>query len=176
MATDDRDETFPPRRDRVARIQEEWRQVRPDLDPSPQRVFGRLTRLATAIDGELDRVFRTYGLTAGEFDVLATLRRAGGDGERSPGEFAQSTMVTAGALTKRVDRLEIAGLVRRDRDPHDGRARLVGLTPEGRRLVDQAIEAHLENERRLLAALTATDQRDLERILHTWLTSLPGGG
>ncbi|QOD94258.1 MarR family transcriptional regulator [Chryseoglobus sp. 28M-23] len=158
--------------DRVERIQEEWRRARPDLDPSPQGVFGRLARLTDAIDQELDRVFRAYGLTAGEFDVLATLRRAGGACERSPSELAASTMVTAGALTKRVDRLERSGLVRRRRVSSDGRARVVGLTAEGRTLIDAAIEAHLANERTLLEAVPEPDRAELERIMRAWLATL----
>ncbi len=170
MHNDFSDDVLP---DRVARIQAEWRRVRPDLDPSPQGVFGRLARLTAALDRELEPVFRSFGLSAGEFDVLAALRRAGERGERSPGELAASTMITAGALTKRVDRLEAAGLVRRDRAPTDGRARIVALTALGRALIDDAIVAHLENERRLLTAFSEDDRVLLENLVRRWLAALP---
>ncbi len=159
----------PGAADRVSRIQAEWRRERPDLDVSPQGVFGRLTRLAAAIEVELERVFEQHGLTAGEFDVLAALRRAGDPYERTPSALADSTMITAGGLTKRVDRLEAAGLVTRRPSPDDGRVRVVALTDAGLTLVERALEAHLTNEHRLLAPLDATDRAALERLLRTWL-------
>lgn len=164
----------PSAPDRVARIQQEWRRARPDLDPAPQGIFGRLARLTAALDRELDRVFQRYGLSSGEFDVLATLRRAGERGERAPSELAASTMITAGALTKRVDRLEARGLVHRSRSPQDGRGRIVSLTPAGRALIDDAIEAHLANENRLLEQVPGPDRAELERLLRAWLAALPG--
>ncbi len=158
--------------DRVARIQAEWRRERPELDVAPQGIFGRLARLADAIDDELERVFRQFGLTTGEFDVLATLRRAGDPFERTPGALADSTMVTAGGLTKRVDRLEAAGLVTRRVSPDDGRVRVIALTSAGRELVDRAFEAHLANEHALLSALPVPDREHLERLLRQWLKAL----
>lgn len=158
--------------DRVARIQAEWRRERPELDVSPQGVFGRLARLAAAIDVELERVFQQHGLTTGEFDVLAALRRAGAPYERTPSALADSTMVTAGGLTKRVDRLESAGHVTRRRSPDDGRVRVVALTDAGLALVERAFEAHLANEHRLLEPLDAADRAALERLLRSWLTWL----
>src|ERR1700712_5502178 len=95
--------------DHVARIQLEWQRERPDLDVSPQGVIGRLHRLAGHLTEELTAVYREHGLTEGEFDVLAALRRAGAPYERAPHELAEHTMVTTGAMTKRVDRLVEAG-------------------------------------------------------------------
>lgn len=158
--------------DRVARIQAEWQRERPELDVSPQGVFGRLARLSAAIDEELDRVFRQFGLTAGEFDVLATLRRAGPPFERTPGALADSTMVTAGGLTKRIDRLQTARLVTRRVSPDDGRVRVVALTATGLDLIDRAFEAHLANEHSLLEAVSSADRQHLERLLRHWLSAL----
>lgn len=81
-------------------------------------------------------------------------------------------MVTTGAVTKRVDRLEAAGLVRRRRSDDDGRGRVVRLTPAGRRLIDKAFAAHMANEKRLLEPLSATQQAQLESILTAWLAHL----
>src|SRR3954452_8045157 len=78
--------------DRVARIQEAWARERPDLDVSPQGVIGRLHRLAAHLTEELCVVYRRHGLSEGEFDLLATLRRAGEPYERAPGELARHTM------------------------------------------------------------------------------------
>ena len=76
-----------------------------------------------------------------EFDVLAALRRAGGDYELSPGRLLKETLVTSGTMTNRVDRLAARGFVERLPDPNDRRGVLVRLTPEGREAVDGAFEA-----------------------------------
>ena len=96
--------------DHVARIQEAWRRERPDLDVAPQGVIGRLHRVAARLTEELIAVYRDHGLGEGDFDVLATLRRAGAPYERTAGELAEHTMITTGGMTKRIDRLEAAGL------------------------------------------------------------------
>lgn len=155
--------------DHVSRIQAEWARERPDVDVSPQGVIGRLHRLANRLTAELCAVYEEHGLSEGEFDVLATLRRAGAPYERAPVELAATTMVTTGAMTKRIDRLETRGLVTRRPSADDGRMRIVGLTDAGRELIDEAFSAHMANERRLLDALTSDDARTMERLLTAWL-------
>lgn len=155
--------------DHVARIQAEWARERPDLDVRPQGVIGRLHRLAGHLTEQLCVVYRRYGLGEGEFDVLAALRRAGAPFERAPGELAQFTMVTTGAMTKRLDRLEQDGLVTRRRSTADGRGRVVALTTAGRELIDRAFTEHMANEHRLLAELTAEEAAELESLLTRWL-------
>ncbi|WP_405826185.1 MarR family transcriptional regulator [Streptomyces sp. NBC_00838] len=157
--------------DRVARIQREWARERPDVDVRPQGVIGRLHRLGSYLTEELCVVYRKYGLGEGDFDVLATLRRAGAPFERAPGELAEHTMVTTGAMTKRVDRLERAGLVSRRASEGDGRGRVVALTAEGRTLIDRAFPEHMANERRLLDALTEGEAAQLESLLTKWLAA-----
>ncbi|MBW9093292.1 MarR family transcriptional regulator [Microbacterium jejuense] len=160
--------------DRVAQIQQEWRRERPDLDPGPQGVIGRLHRIALILTERLVAVYADFGLSEGEFDVLATLRRAGAPYERAAGELADHTLVTTGGLTKRVDRLEARGLVERRAEASDARKRLVRLTPSGRELIDRAIAAHLQNEHRILAELGEDDTRALEPLLTRWLRVLDG--
>ncbi len=155
--------------DHVARIQAEWVRERPDLDVTPQGVIGRLHRLAAVLTEQLTVVYRRHGLGEGEFDVLAALRRAGAPYERAPGELALHTMVTTGAITKRIDRLEQDGLVTRRAVDEDGRRRVVALTDAGRRVIDQAFAEHMANERRLLEALDPDDAAQLERLLTAWL-------
>ncbi|GAA1558970.1 MarR family transcriptional regulator [Kribbella sancticallisti] len=161
--------------DHVDRIQAAWRTERPDLDVSPQRVIGRLHRIAVRLTDELAVVYAQYGLSEGEFDVLAALRRAGEPYERAPGEIALHTMVTTGAVSKRLDRLEEAGLVSRHRSDADGRGRVVRLTSAGERLFDKAFTAHMANERRLLAMLTQSEADQLETLLKTWLGRIEPG-
>jgi len=158
--------------DRVDRIVAEWARERPELDVSPIEVIGRLHRLAMRLTAELEPVFAAHGLGEGDFDVLSALRRAGEPFERRPSEIAEHTMVTTGAVTKRLDRLEAAGLVARRASETDGRGRVVALTPEGRRVIDAAFADHVANEARLLEALPTADRAALERILRAWITEL----
>ena len=158
--------------DHVDGIIEEWERERPDLDVSPIGIVGRLHRLAAALTDELVEVYRQHGLGEGEFDVLAALRRAGEPFERAPGDLANHTMVTTGAMTKRVDRLEAAGLVSRRPSALDGRGRVVALTEKGRETIDRAFEAHVANEQRLVGMLDPSDRAALEPILRAWLRSL----
>lgn len=162
----------PQPKDHVARIQDEWARERPDVDVSPQGVIGRLHRLGLLLTDRLALVYRTYGLGEGEFDVLAALRRAGDPFERAPGELAAHTMVTTGAMTKRIDRLERDGLVTRRRSAADGRGRVVALTPAGRDLIDRAFAEHMRNERSLLDGLTPPEAAQLEQLLTTWLAKV----
>ncbi|OIJ98058.1 MarR family winged helix-turn-helix transcriptional regulator [Streptomyces colonosanans] len=158
--------------DRVARIQADWHLERPDLDVSPLGVIGRLHRLADRLTEEICLVYGRYGLSEGEFDVLCALRRAGEPYERAPGELAAHTMVTTGAMTKRIDRLERAGLVTRRRSDDDQRGRIVALTRPGRELIDRAFTDHMHNERNLLDLLTPAEARTLETLLTTWLSRM----
>lgn len=158
--------------DHVGRILEQWAAERPDLDVSPMGVIGRLHRLATVLDAELRPVFDTAGLGDGDFDVLATLRRSGTPYELTPGELAESTMVTSGAITKRVDRLVAAGLVERSVCDNDARSRRIRLSDAGRTAIDDLVEQHVANEHRLLSGLTDLERTRLAHLLEVWGRSL----
>ncbi|PXA70373.1 MarR family winged helix-turn-helix transcriptional regulator [Cryobacterium arcticum] len=160
--------------DRVSQIQQEWARERPDLDVSPQGVIGRLHRVGAALTAELTVVFRKHGLGEGDFDVLAALRRAGAPFERTPGELAEHTMVTTGAMTKRIDRLIKQGLATRRVSDTDGRGRVVALTEQGLRTIDLAFEEHMHNEERLLSGLSAAEREQLELLLTKWAAQLGG--
>ncbi|GLW63667.1 MarR family transcriptional regulator [Actinomadura rubrobrunea] len=159
-------------RDAVDLIVEQWARARPDLDASPMRVLGRLSRATRLIERELKALFNEFGLEKGEFDVLATLRRAGLPDGMTAGMLARSSMVTSGAVTNRLDRLVAKGYITRDVDPADRRTVVVALTPAGRELIDRAVAAHIDNERRILAALDRDQQDALAAALRTLLLSL----
>jgi DNA-binding MarR family transcriptional regulator len=160
-------------RDGVDLILEQWRRERPELDASPIGVIGRVSRLARELEQRLEPVYRAHGLEAGWYDVLATLRRAGPPYRLRPSEFTSALMLTSSGTTKRLDRLEQAGLITRGPDPEDRRGTLISLTAAGRELVDSVAEAHLENERGLLGALTDAEQRRLADLLRKLQLGLP---
>lgn len=154
--------------DHVGRILGQWGRERPDLDVSPLGVIGRLHRLADTLNVELRALFAEAGLSDGDFDVLASLRRSGEPYALTPGELAATTMVTSGAVTKRVDRLEAQGYVTRTVSTDDGRSRTIALTAAGRTLIDDLFPRHVANEHRLLAGLSAEERTELARLLEKW--------
>ena len=121
-----------PERDDVDPILEQWRRERPELDHSPIGVVGRVSRLARELEARLEPVYREHGLEPGWHDVLATLRRSGPPYRLRPTDLTGSLMLTSSGTTKRLDRLEQAGLIRRDPDPGDRRGTLITLTDAGR--------------------------------------------
>jgi len=150
--------------DQVDRILEQWRRERPDVDVSGMGVIGRVSRLAVALAVELRRVFAEHGLEEWEFDLLATLRRHGAPFRLTAGQLVAASMVTGGAVTNRIDRLERRGYVRRERDDKDGRVVWVVLTDEGRAVVDAALPDHAANELRMLEALSPDERAQLAAL------------
>lgn len=161
--------------DAIAAIVDQWKGERPDLDASPMLVIGRLFRLTHALDQRLRPPFAAAGLGSGDFDLLAALRRAGEPYALSAGELSRTVLVTTGAITKRVDRLEARGLVARTVDEADSRGRLITLTDEGVALTDELIAVHLDNQRRLLDGLDGDEQAQLAHLLERLARTLPTG-
>ena len=160
-------------KDGVDRMIEQWSRERPELDVSPIGVIGRISRLSREIEERLEPVYRAHGLEQGWHDVLATLRRSGPPYRLRATEFTRTLMITSSGATKRLDRLERAGLIERMPDPQDRRGTLIGLTPAGGELIDGVTEAHLDNERRLLSALTADEREQLADLLRKLRLGLP---
>ena len=163
-----------PPRDHVDEVVSQWRRERPDLDVAPLALFGRLFRVGQLADVELSKEFGRHGLQPGWFDLLTALRRAGAPYELNPTELMRATLLSSGGVTKRLDRLEEAGLVERHPDPADRRGTRVRLTRRGKGVTDRAVEAHLANEAELLGSLTATDRRALDKLLRKLQSELEG--
>jgi DNA-binding MarR family transcriptional regulator len=158
--------------DHLDRIAEQWRQERPDLAVAPLALLGRLFRAAQLADAALAEMLADYELPSGWFDLLAALRRAGAPYELNPTALTEATMLSSGGTTKRLDRLVEAGLVERHPDPGDRRGTLVRLTRKGKSVIDKAIVAHVHNEELLLRSLSPREQRTLDELLRTFLSSL----
>ena len=161
-------------RDAVDRITGQWHDVRPDVDSSPIAVIGRVSRLSRLVDRRLAANFARFGIEAWMYDVLATLRRSGEPYELTAGDLVRQTMVTTGAITNRIDRLEERGLVERDRTD-DRRKVVVRLTTRGRELVDDVVGEHMATEREILSPLSRRQQADLARLLRSLLIGLGDG-
>ena len=146
--------------DHVDRILEDWERERPDVDASPMAVVARISRAARYLELASDAVLRRFDLNYTTFGVLAALRRAGPPYRLSPSELYGSLLISSGTMTNRLDRLEAAGLVVRERDPRDRRGVLVRLTDRGLAVIEEALVAHLENEEDMLESLNRS-QRDM---------------
>lgn len=161
--------------DSVDRLLAQWRAERPDIDPAPMGVVGRISRASRLLERELRQNFAAHGLQPYEFDILATLRRAGAPYRLTAGALVASSMVTSGAITNRIDRLVAKDLVTRETDPDNRRSVLIGLTGRGRRLVDELAGVHVDHENRLLQALDPHEQEQLADLLRKLLTGLGDG-
>lgn len=151
--------------DHVDRIVAQWNKARPELDVGPMEIIGRLSRLTAKLRAEMERTWKTHGLNAASFDVLATLRRSGKPHGLSPGELLDLTMVTSGTMTNRIDQLVKQGLVERVPNPEDKRGFLIRLTESGFSAIEKAVGDHVETQHRLLRGVTLSEAEDLNRLL-----------
>lgn len=163
---------YQPGQDEASKIVEAWTFERPDLDASPMLVFSRLSRISRHFDLLRRKAFAAHRLEPWEFDVLASLRRAGKPYAMTPGQLLSELLVSSGTMTNRIDRLEQRGLVVREPSPADRRAVLVRLTDEGLQQVDSALGALLTIERELLEAFTSAESAQLADLLLPLLETL----
>ncbi|OZM81534.1 MarR family winged helix-turn-helix transcriptional regulator [Pseudonocardia sp. MH-G8] len=161
-------------RDAVDRILEQWHRERPDAvdDLWPMELVGRMQRLTRVLERELKAFYAERDLELWEADVLLTLRRAGAPYALTPGGLLKASMITSGAMTNRIDRLEAKGLVERRPGADDRRSVRVQLTPRALELIDAFFADHLANEARLFAALTTDERAQLAGVLRIALHSL----
>jgi len=157
--------------DLIDRMNEQWKRVRPDLDPAPLEVVGRVIVLAQALERSVNEALARHGLTLGQFDILATLRRQP-DGRMTPTQLLQSVVLSSGGMTNRLDRLQDAGWIRRKDDPEDRRGVVIELTAKGRTLIDAATETRFAEAERSMPPLGSRETRQLAEFLRTWLSAI----
>lgn len=157
--------------DKVDDIVQQWLQERPELDTGPMAPIGRLYRVFHHLSVDIEAVHKTYSLTTGEFDVLATLRRHGTPYCVTPTTLFRTAMLSSGAMTNRLNRLEKKALIERLPDPDDRRSLMVKLTKDGLSLIDSAVEAHLKKEHDLIAMFSEEEQQTLNILLRKWLAA-----
>lgn len=157
-----RDELGP---DVVDAILDQWRREMPLIDATPMAVFGRIHRVFLRYQAHVTAIFAEYGINAAAFDIMAALRRHGAPYRQTAGALADSSLITSGGISLRVDRLEKAGLVVRERDEEDRRVVYVALTDAGVELIEKVAAAHFANEENLLVGMTATERRQLGKLL-----------
>jgi len=149
----------------VDEVVADFRRERPDLDKSAIETVCRLIYAGRKMERRAARVLRPFALSYTDLDVLSTLRRSGEPFELSPADLLRSAMMTSGAMTTCLDRLEQAGMIRRRVNKRDARRRRVSLTAAGRELIDEVLTTRFEDARALVSRLRKTDVRDLNRLL-----------
>lgn len=158
--------------DRTGRRQAQWRKELPDLDTRSMAVLGRARWITLAARPRIEALFAEHGLDSGEFDVLATLLRAGAPYSQRPTELFRSLMISSGGLTDRLLRLEKAGWVRRIPCPEDARSKRVQLTEAGRTLTEILFRQDMALESQILSALTDAEIETLSGLLAKLAMSL----
>ncbi|KOF53823.1 MarR family transcriptional regulator [Achromobacter sp. DMS1] len=165
--------------DAVDAIIAQWNAQCPGLDVSPMQVLTRLFRFNAFATRNVTRGFQELGLHQGEFDVLATLYRSGPPYALNPQKLVETLLLTSGAMTNRLDRLENAGLLTRSPNPEDRRGTIVSLTDAGLRAIRQALKRYLRDLEALLAPLSAAERKQLAGLLRKLLLpqdrETPGG-
>ncbi len=146
-----------------------WRREYKGVDTAPLPPLVRLARLALLIEQLQREVLAPFELSAGDYGVLAMLRRAGAPYALTPSQLYGRLQRSSGGMTKILKRLEDAGLVKRASDPADGRGSLVSLTRAGLELQDRVFHALLSASRDLLAPLSAAKLRESDRALRALL-------
>jgi DNA-binding MarR family transcriptional regulator len=159
-------------RDHVDDLTEQWARERPELDTSVLRVSARVVRLERFLARRIQADLEAVGLNEGEVNVLASLRRAGPPFELTPTALYRGLLVSSGAMTNRLDRLEDAGLIRRIPDETDRRRTRVALTDRGLATIDQAMDAHIRGLDELFGFLSPSQRDDLEGLLRTVMVHL----
>ncbi|MBD1848508.1 MarR family transcriptional regulator [Leptolyngbya sp. FACHB-711] len=155
--------------DRIDDILEQWQRESPQLDVSALAVTGRVMRIARLLEKHRESVLAEYGLNVWSFDMLATLRRQGPPYQLKPTDLYELLMLSSGAMTNRIDRLEQDGVVVRIRDPEDRRSVSVQLTSKGIELTDTVMPVLFGREKQFLEQFTKMEAQMLTKLLRQFL-------
>jgi DNA-binding MarR family transcriptional regulator len=158
--------------DHVDLVLAQWHGVTPDRDVSPMAVFTRLYRLSRFLNRSVAVVFRRHGLHDGEFDLLATLYRSGQPEGLTPNALRRAAVLSSGAMTNRLDRLESAGLIQRVANPGDRRSLLIRLSEKGQASLLGCLDEYLSALHQLQAPLDEDQRLQLAQALRTLLAPL----
>src|SRR5262245_23175523 len=157
--------------DSIELFMAQWRTERPDLDPWPVGILGRTQRISALLQARAAKWLAPLGLTWESFSLLVALRRSGPPYALRPTDIYRESLLTSGAITNRIDRVEKNGWVKRHDSPDDRRGVIVRLTPAGRAVADRAIEVHLRELAAQLARISKKERQallaGLGKLLHT---------
>lgn len=157
-------------RDWIDQVVERWSKLQPELPVDTYHVTGRISRIAARLAQREEEVFGRYGLTRGDVGVLSALRTSPPPHTLSPTQLFRGLMMSSAGMTKRLDRLEQQGLVKRNPDANDRRGVTIHLTDRGRRVLARAMAENTESEATMLAGLSGKERRALADLLRAVLS------
>jgi DNA-binding MarR family transcriptional regulator len=140
----------------------------PQIDPDVEGIVTRIDKVDRYIHRAATTSLGHVGLTHQEFKVLIALHAE----PRSHGALCRDLLVSTGAMTNRLDKLERSGLLTRMRDPHDRRGVLLELTAHGRAKLDEYIALEAKREVQLLTVLDPAEKQQLNHLLRKLMRSL----
>ena len=146
-----------------------WKREYPGLDTRSFPPMVRLARLAVLIESFQQEVLAPFELSAGDYGVLAALRRTGAPYAMKPSMLTSRLDRSSGGMTKNLKRLEERGLVERAPDPSDGRGSVVTLTTAGLEIQEQVFNAFLAATQELLSPLGVGGVREADLALRQLL-------
>lgn len=153
----------------ASRLQHELKKKRP-FDSSEQEAYLNLLRTNDQFQNRFGKLFRSFGVTSSQYNVLRILR---GEGQPLPcQEIAERMVQVVPAMTGLLDRLEASGHIRRERCDQDKRIIYVELTEKARKLLQKMDDPVRELHQALLGHLSATELRELNRLLEKARSSL----
>ncbi len=138
---------------------------RPDIDPLHLETVSRLIVAGRLLQARGARIVEAMGGHYTDYDVLGMLRTAGPPHELTPAELMNLVMLTSGAMTACLNRLERAGLITRRVDELDRRVRRIALTPHGLERADQALTQRYADAGRVLSGFDANALKSLNAVL-----------
>jgi DNA-binding MarR family transcriptional regulator len=159
-------------RDSIETFINQWKKERPDLDPWPVGILGRTQRISVHLQARAAKWLSPLGLTWDSFSLLLALRRSGEPYELRPTDIYRESLLSSGAITNRIDKVEKKGWVKRYDSPNDRRGVVVRLTPAGRAVADKAIEIHLRELADQLSKISKKERQMLLELLKKLLGSL----
>ncbi len=150
----------------------EWKQERPELDTSAMKIVGRILKLSKILERSASIALEDYNIHYTDLDVLATIRRSGEPYELTPTQLMKSVLISSGAMTALLNRLTKLELIYRSQDPRDRRVKLVGLTENGIKVIDKAIEVRFIEATDSVNIFDKKEKEDISTLLRKLLISL----
>lgn len=158
--------------DRIDKLLKQWKEERPDLDATSMAILGRIMILDRLALRSVEKLVSQHNITIQEFDVLAVIRRCGPPFRQPVGVLCEHSLISSGAMTNRIDRLEKKGLINREPNPEDRRGVLVALSSSGRVLIDKLVTERLKEAQDRVSVLSPEEQEILNSLLTLFLKRL----
>lgn len=143
----------------------EWNEELPLIDVEAFEIIGRVQYLGSHYEGDANKALKPLDIKYTDFDVLGTLRRRGAPYQLTPTQLCNSVLITSGAMTAALDRLEDAGYIKRVLGSSDRRARLAQLTQRGLKISEKAAKIRFETARLAIDGLDENEKTILASLL-----------